>query len=195
MGGLEHRIKEVEDELVAQNRVGLQQNLSELRRDLGAYLQGRAKGALVRARFSMLREMDAPSSFFFGLERKHGEDKEMHCVCLADGRVTSVVSEVREGAMKFYGESFAAENCDTGCTGVLLGNLPRLSKTQRTEMDLPIVMQELSKAVSQMGSGQAPGVDGLLVDFYRKFWGIIGQDLFEVLCESAEAGELSLSCH
>ena len=69
LGELERCISEIEVEMVGQGNVGLQANLAELRRDLGSFFQVKAKGALVRARFSMLKEMDAPSSFFFGLER------------------------------------------------------------------------------------------------------------------------------
>lgn len=36
-------------------------NLAEIRRDLGSFLQNRARGALVRASFSLLNEMDAPT--------------------------------------------------------------------------------------------------------------------------------------
>lgn len=37
----------------------------------------RQKGALIRARFASLREMDAPSSFFFNLEKKEREKNDV----------------------------------------------------------------------------------------------------------------------
>jgi hypothetical protein len=61
LGELEHSISKVKVEMVGQGNVGLQANLDELRRDLGSFFQVQAKGALVRATFSMLKEMDAPS--------------------------------------------------------------------------------------------------------------------------------------
>jgi hypothetical protein len=69
--------------------------------------------------------MDAPSSFFFGLERQSGEAKGMHCLRLSDGRVTSVVGEMRE----FYTELYRAEVCDPMCAQVLFAGLPKLSLT------------------------------------------------------------------
>jgi hypothetical protein len=86
----------VEVELVGQGNVDLQTNLAELCRDLGSFFQVKAKGALVRARLSMLKEMDTPSSFLFGLERQSGEAKGMHCLRLSVGRVTSVVGEMQD---------------------------------------------------------------------------------------------------
>ncbi len=42
---------------------------------LGTLLHETAKGALIRARFSLLNDMDAPSSFFFNLEKNEMERK------------------------------------------------------------------------------------------------------------------------
>ena len=75
------------------------QNLAELQRSLGSVLQDRASGALVRARFSMSNEMDAPTSFFFGLERQQGQDGHMNRMRLPDRWVTCEQSEMREGAV------------------------------------------------------------------------------------------------
>jgi len=32
-----------------------------------------------------------------------------------------------------------------------------------------------------MKPGRAPGIDGLLVEFYKVMWGIIGEDFYEVV--------------
>lgn len=42
---------------------------------LASLFHEKAKGALITARFAFLREMDAPSSFFFNLEQKVREKK------------------------------------------------------------------------------------------------------------------------
>ena len=89
---------------MGQNNVGLQANLAELHRDLSSFFQVKAKGALVRVRFSMLKEMDAPSSLLFALERQSGEAKGMHCLRLSDWRLTSVMGEMREWTVEFYTE-------------------------------------------------------------------------------------------
>lgn len=194
LGELERCISEMEVEMVGQGNVGLQANLAELRRDLGSFFQVKAKGALVRARFSMLKEMDAPSSFFFGLERQSSEAKGMHCLRLSDGRVTSVVGEMRERTVEFYTELYRAEECDPLCAQVLFTELPKLSLAQRDDLDVPLLSHELAEAVTQMSPGRAPGVDGLPVEFSKKFWGIIGQDFFCVLRECVGVGELPMSC-
>ncbi len=46
------------------------------------------KGA-VRSRFSTLKDMDGPTSFFFNLERKSGQEKLMYVLKDNDGQDTS----------------------------------------------------------------------------------------------------------
>ena len=48
-------------------------------------LNERVKGALIRARFIRLNEVDAPTKFFFNLERKVVQRKEMCCLNLSGG--------------------------------------------------------------------------------------------------------------
>jgi hypothetical protein len=131
-------------ETLGQGIVSLQTNLAELRRDLGIFFQVKAKGALVRARLSMLKEMEAPSSFFFGLERQSGEAKGMHCLWLI--WVTSVVGEIQKRTVEFT-ELYRTELCDPMCAQVLFVDLPKLSLAQRDEMDIPLLSHELAEAV------------------------------------------------
>ena len=42
-----------------------------------------------------------------------------------------------------------------------------------------------------MSSGKSPGADGLPVEFYRRFWSLLGQDLIDVLNNSFTHGSLS----
>ena len=49
------------------------------------------------------------------------------------------------------------------------------------------------EAASQMSTNKSPGSDGLLVEFYRRFWSLIGPDLVEILNYSFQHGSLSES--
>uniref|UniRef100_A0A3B1KAN1 Reverse transcriptase domain-containing protein n=1 Tax=Astyanax mexicanus TaxID=7994 RepID=A0A3B1KAN1_ASTMX len=191
---LERNIVQLQQQIVGQNQQGLQAEIEELRRDMGAFLLERAKGALVRARFQMFREMDAPSSFFFSLERKYSESKHMHALYMADGRLSSDVNEIRERAVEFYSDLYKAENCSEECINVLMTDMPKLAEGDMNSLELPLTLTELKAAAFQMAPGRSPGIDGLPVEFYRAFWDLIGQDLLSVLMECLLSGELPLSC-
>ncbi len=94
----------------------LYSNLQKKKSELSfLVLNERVKGALVRSRFLSLAEMDAPTSFFFNLESRVAQQRQMPCLKLPDGRVTSNVLEMRNHAVDFYSNLYAAENCDNDC--------------------------------------------------------------------------------
>lgn len=64
---LEQEITDLECVSVSQNNQ--QDLLYQKRMELRILLQERVKGALICARFTKLRDMDAPTTFFFNLEK------------------------------------------------------------------------------------------------------------------------------
>ena len=54
-------------------------------------------------------------------------------------------------------------------------------------------MEEVLVALRGMARRKAPGLDGLPMEFYLKFWSILDSDLVSVLNSSFDSGCLSLS--
>lgn len=75
-------------------------------------------------------------------------------------------------------------------TGRVAARTSQLSCRDRSALDADISMEELTAAVGQMPSGQAPGLDGLPALFYKHFRGC----LWEVLQECTKTGLLPMSC-
>ncbi|KAL0148760.1 hypothetical protein M9458_055938, partial [Cirrhinus mrigala] len=59
-------------------------------------------GALVRSRFQSVNQMDAPSRFFFSLERKNGQSRAIHALRSESGRFLTDPAEIRKRAASFY---------------------------------------------------------------------------------------------
>lgn len=191
---LESDIKKIEEGLTRNinNITGLL--LEEKKSELSSLLQERVKGALVRSRFLQLKDMDAPSSFFFNLERSVAERKLVSCLRMPDGNITTNPATIRRHAMEYYSSLFASEPCNLECRDELLKDLPQLSLDEKADMDKGLTLEELTAAVNQMELGRAPGIDGLPVDFFKSFWNIIGHDLHGVFMECFQTGSLPGSC-
>jgi hypothetical protein len=155
----------------------------------------KAQGALIRSRFQNIAEMDAPSRFFFNLEKKNGQSRLIHCLRSADGCEFTESSDIRRRAAEFFSKLYTCEYSDNpdGLT-LFLSNLPQISEQKRAEMGQPISMQELTFALEGMKKGRAPGIDGIPVEFFKAFWSFLGEDLLAVLNDSMEKGCLPLSC-
>ncbi|KAJ3586247.1 hypothetical protein NHX12_012647 [Muraenolepis orangiensis] len=173
---------------------GFKTLLQKKRLELSSFLQERVKGALVRCCFLEIKEMDAPTPFFFNLERSVAQRKQMSCLKLPGGRVTSSPEEMRDHAMDFYTDLFGGEQCSIEGREEILEGLPQLSPEEKAALDLELTLEELTGAVNQMASGRAPGIDGLSGEFLKHFWGVLGADLRGVFSECFRTGSLPVSC-
>ena len=67
-------------------------------------------------------------------------------------------------------------------------DLPKVEDKSATKLEEPLTLDELHSALMRMENGRSSGIDGLPVEFYKAYWWLIGQDLFEVLMNSLEKG-------
>ena len=112
----------------------------------------------------------------------------------SNGTVTTDPSELRKLAMDFYSSLFSADVCDSDCVDEILEGLPRLGEASSASLGSIISFDELSAAVKQLSCGRSPGIDGLLAEFYKTFWTLLGEDLMEVFQGCLDSGTLPLSC-
>lgn len=198
---IKQKISEIEQEIFYITSGMIQESnacsagmLGEKKRDLEDLLQVRAKGALIRSRFMSVHEIDAPTAYFFNLEKVSKQQNEMYCLTKPDGQKTFEAREMRKIAVDFYSNLYRKEETDPECVSQILQQLPSLTKTQRESLDSSVLFEELTDAVKQMKAGRAPGIDGLSVDFFKAMWNYIGRDLYEVIQECFKEKRLPTSC-
>ena len=69
----------------------------------------------------------------------------------------------------------------------------RIPTDQVGDCEGPLSAAECFAALSGMARGKAPGIHGFPMEFYLKFWGVLGVDLVEVLNFCHQAGFLAKS--
>ncbi|CAM2111942.1 unnamed protein product [Caretta caretta] len=166
----------------------------EKREELRALEDHRARGAFVRSRIRLLREMDRGSRFFYALEKTRGARKHVTCLLAEDGTPLTDPEEMCGRARDFYTSLFSPDPTDPDACEVLWEELPTVSVGDRDRLELPLTLAEFSEALRRMPTNKSPGMDGLTVEFYRVFWDILGPDLVTVWAESLQSGVLPLSC-
>ncbi|KAG7478661.1 hypothetical protein JOB18_005256 [Solea senegalensis] len=124
--------------------------------------------------------MDAPSKFFFSLEKTVAQRKQIVCLQLPDGKLTSDQAEIKRQVVNFYTELFGDEGCDGDASAALTLDLPQLSPEERCTLSSDITIDELTIAMSQMATGKTLRIDELPVDFFKNFCNELGLDQLDV---------------
>ena len=141
-----------------------------------------AEGARVRARIRWIEEGEASTAFFFRKERKQSADRWIPALRDSDGGVHSDVEGMGAVLTNFYSLLFSEERCDPSAREDLLSSLSSSLPPERASLCEGLLsVEECFVALKGMARGKAPGVDGLPMEFYLKFWDALGADLVEVL--------------
>ena len=158
-----------------------------------------AKGAQVRSRIRWVEEGETSSSYFCQLEKKRSVDRWISAIRNPSGRIVSDPHELCDSFSAFYADLFTASPVDSLAQQSLLSNLSAaFSRDQADLCEGYLGVEECREALMGMARNKASGSDGLLMEFYVKFWEVIGSDLVTVLNSCFDAGLLSSStswCH
>ena len=153
-----------------------------------------ARGAQVRSRVRWVEEGESSSAFFFRLERKRGVDRLISALKTEDGVTVSDTEGLCNVITAFYSGLFRSQCTDEFSRVALLRNVSVALPPADAEICEGLLSaEERWAALEGMARRKAPGSDGLPMEFYLKFWDLLGEDLVCVLNSGFRSGCLSLS--
>ena len=159
---------------------------------MDSFLTEHCRGAKVRARIQWAQEGETP--YFLRQEKVRGQCNSIGAIRDSAGAIVYSQDEISLVWQEYYSSLFSADVLDGEEQDFFLSKLSSfLSPTDSGLCDGPISMEECAEALRDMNSGKAPGLDGFPVEFYRKFWDLIGPDLLEVFNFSFSNGRLPFS--
>ncbi len=155
-----------------------------------------AEAAKVRSRVRWAEDGEASTAYFLRLEKKRGCESWFSAIKDDHDSIVTDIDGIISAWLSFYADLFSA--CPTD-SDVQADMLNCLSLTVPPS-DVPLCeglfsCEEVLIALKGMARGKTPGSDGLPVEFFIKFWDILGADLVEVFNSSYHDGFLpSSSC-
>ena len=153
-----------------------------------------ARGAQVRSRVRWVEEGEQSSAYFFRLEKKRSADRRISALKGSDGTVICDIDGLCGSISAFYSGLFSSASTDAAACESLLGNIcSTLTPEQASSCDGLLSVGECQSALLGMAKRKAPGSDGLPMEFYVRFWDVLGEDLVCVLNSCYRHGILSLS--
>ena len=153
-----------------------------------------ARGAQIRSRIRWVEEGESSSAYFFRLEKKLSVDRHIAALRAADGSLVSSSEDLCRVFSSFYQDLFTSVPCDPVAQSELFSNVTScLSCDDNLCCEGLLTPSECLTTLRGMAHGKAPGCDGLPMEFYVKFWPVLGDDLVRVFNSSFSSGLLSSS--
>ena len=140
------------------------------------------EGVKIRSRCQWFEEGEKPSRYFFSLERERIEKNHLSSILDSDGNEVFTREEIESAHVRFYTDLFSPEAIDSECKQTLLDEIASfLSDSDRDICEGTLALSELTASVKSLNNNRAPGPDGLTVEFYAKFWDLLGPLLLDVI--------------
>lgn len=172
------------------------EELESLKRELREIEEEKASKLIFRSRSRWVQLGEKPTGYFLNLEKRARRDRQLTTIFNEEGQLTSEPASVLATCKDFYQKLYQEDNSEMSSIIEIQEHLqslegPKLSQTERDELDAPFSKDELHRALLQLNTNKCPGTDGLPPEFYLKFWELISPYLMRSLSHSAQTGYLS----
>lgn len=130
------------------------------------------------------------------LVKCHTSPPAISSIRTTSGEITFEPTAVLEAFSTFYRDLYRSHqrsdrrDMDRFLEGV---DLPVLSEVERREMESPLTLEELQRAVAELSGKKSPGPDGLPLEIYKQYGEVLLPELLEVLEWAVKEGRLPSS--
>ena len=142
----------------------------------------RAQAHILRAKAQWTEEGERCTKYFLNLENKKKNDTTIRKLQKSDGSYATNTADILSEMYSFYKQLYTASPTNIHSQNHLLTNVTQtLTNIQQSFCEGLLSFKEVTEAMKKLNNGKSPGTDGLPVEFYNRFWDIIGKDLTETL--------------
>ena len=152
-------------------------------------------GAQIRSRAKWVEEGEQNSKFFLGLEKRHQTNNSIYQLQDDGGDLNDDNDDIMTTCKSFYKKLYTEENIDHHNIKdyISSSNNNTLNDQQAQLCEGQITISECEIAIGKMKRNKSPGLDGLPVEFYSKFWPLVKGIVLDVYNECFQNGEMSTS--
>ncbi len=170
----------------------LQQQRLIVKKKLDEQYDNKAKGYQIRSRAKWVEEGERSTKYFLGLEKMR---QNYNCITsLKDGNQNVYKDkDILRVATNFYSELYSAKSIDANRVNSFFESITPervLSDDIQQNCEGLFTNNECLCAINNMKRNKSPGLDGLSIEFYDKFWPLIGDFMVDVFNESYKNGML-----
>lgn len=190
---LERDIKELEEEITILNTNETKQKLDILRAQYNELSANKAASSLMKLKQTFYDQGEKAGKLLAWRIKSLQNERAVFELESEAGKPITNLQDINKNFQTFYSKLYTSETKATPHSLDEFLNqidIPKLDDNAQKELNLPISMSELSEAIDSMKGGKTPGPDGIPIDIYKTFKGMLLAPLLEMCEESLEKGEL-----
>ena len=190
-------INKLEQELNNQASDEILNKYNEEKKIIEDYNNEKANGALLRSKTDWAEYGEKNTKFFLNLEKRN---YKLKCITkLIDENEKEITSQedILKYEEKFYNTLYTLKELPEKQKQEAANmfndeSLPKLSNENKQTCETDLSLKEIGEALKDLKNGKSPGSDGFTSDFYKFFWPLIKNTVFESLLYSYNNGKLSI---
>ena len=165
------------------------QEITELGSEIDTFMGDHLDDINRRVKIKQLDCGEGTASDSFKRGKKKVIQKTMNHLEKDSGEVLTSKNELLTFVTEFYQELYAEVPSDPAISEYFLKDRPKLSEEKKLLCEGAFTLEELVGAVKKSKSGTSPGVDGLPIEFYKSFIGLVSPRLIEVFNSMLREGQ------
>ena len=142
---------------------------------LNELLRVEIRGHEIRTKGQPKYEINEPDINMYSIfEKRYQSQNVIYQLADEEGHIQSEQGTLQEIAKKYYTKLFQKTKTRVGKQDKVLSKIvKKISDADRRNLDAPLTIKELEKAVMSLLDNKSPGPDGITAEFYKKFWYLI----------------------
>lgn len=153
-------------------------------------------GAQIRAKVDEISEVESNRKLFKNIEKARQTKNVIEKLKIGKNQEITNQDEILHEIGQFYSKLYTSQGKQGRDIKSFLNKInfnAKLSNIQKQELEETPTLDEITKILPKLKENKSPGLDGLSIEFYKKFWNELDILYFEMVKESWELEILPLS--
>ena len=155
-------------------------------------LRYEARGAMIRSRVQDIEEGERPTRYFLNKEKLRMDKKSIKFL-QSNGTEYHKTDDMLKIIHEFYSDLYTNRPIDQNIVDEFLTGIDPISDNDKLICEGLMTYDECLQALKLMENNKSPGLDGLPVEFYKKFFYLFGHHLVKLYNAAFIWGQLSPS--
>ena len=154
------------------------------------------EGAKLRAKIDNVNEVESNSNYFKNIEKSRQGKNVIHCLTDDNGSDITDQQKILKMIGKYYENLYSSIKVDECKINDMLNNVHIenvITEQQKRYLDKMPTLEEFDIVIKLPKDKKSPGLDGLGIEVYRKFWDKLKYIYYNMIIESWDIGILPFS--